>query len=293
MSYLQARGDLGDRIEAQKARECERHPVCGLRKGAFRDLHSARGRGFIARFRCKRLDCEFCQRRLIVDNLEWLDSAVLHTSSQSPTPRSGLLHVALVPWRRWRTVARSLYRYASGAAYVRIRHDVNLTLIVCERPFPGSTAMIAGAAVGMAASAIEKCDRVWRAVYWVGAWKRPKKTTTKRYVRVETRLDPETALQLAEEFSAKCRRLSGPLTGAAWIFAPDADPQRVEEFYRRLSCRTWDLLEDKGLNTSQVRQAPSIGPVHSDPLEPIDTGPPSWPRPADNVSTILRPGSRW
>lgn len=241
-AYLQAAGDIGRRIESQQALKCERHFSCGVRTVALRDAACPRGKGFAVVRRCKRCDCGECRRRLLVNHLLRVGSVVLHGGPESATPRSGLLHVALVPWRRWRAVARSMSRYCPGAGYARVRHDIGLVMVVCEEAFPGSTALVPGAAAGLLAGAIEKADKVRQAVAWCGAW--GKKRPVKKFELVKTKLDLDAALVLAEQYGAKCRRLNRSTIGASWIFAPDADPARIEEFYARLACLSSASVQD-------------------------------------------------
>jgi len=247
-------------------------------KGAFRDTTSTRGKGFVVNYLCKRIDCEDCRRRKAVSNLRQAGAVILHAGA-------ALVHVALVPWRRWRSVSRTVERYCGRAGYVRVRHDTGLTLVVSAKPFPGTTAMTPNAACGMAADAIERADKVHQAAAWCGRWKRTATKRDAKYQPVEIKLNDEAVEALAVEYKAKLRRLKGGAVGVSWIFAPDADPGRVEEFYRRLACRTSDVFVEEQKQYVSGATMPDFTPSWmEEPADAPDTSPP--PRAARMAGTV-------
>lgn len=258
-----AKAKVDERLARLRKVTPERHPSCGVGVHAFRDRHDPR-RGFIGKFRCKRLDCQSCRQRSTVKAISHARDVLLLVDDDAGghLPRMVAVHLWHGPWRRWEAISKAIRRCApDGAGYARVRTGDDV-VIVAEFPFPGSEGVAPAEALEQLSDAIERVATRRHAIRFLGGWEPQQQP--RRWELLQAKLRPERVRVLAEELGGTVRDLPR-VKGVAWRFGDAVPEERVQRFYLGLSGFRQGNSEDP--EWPKLDSGPPGG-------APGDTGPP-------------------
>jgi hypothetical protein len=228
-------------------------PDCGRIRAAFAHRDDPR-RGLAGQLRCGRLSCPKCRERLRARTLRHALAALLLDVGEDGLPccdrqrdpwpvlpiRQGPLYLWRGPRQQWPAIQARLRRIDRCAGYLRADGEDGNTAVIMDVALAGAEELTPAAAARLAAARIHAAPPRKGAVRWGGRWTPARRG--KEWERLELRLTPEQAGDLARDLGAKVRPVRGAgedaalVRGRAWVFSGvDIGDDALRDFWAALA----------------------------------------------------------